>query len=98
MSNPTSACWLLPDLGHYHHPRIRAAAAAGPAPAYVLEVHNRPGFAEFRYEPGPDAGYAVERVSGSVAASLDRLRPAVVFINGWAERSCVRRPPLVPAI
>ncbi|HEY1381633.1 MAG TPA: glycosyltransferase [Gemmataceae bacterium] len=78
-----SACWLLPDLGHYHHPRIRAAAAAGSA--YVLEIHDRPGFAEFRYVPGADAGYEVVRVRESIPASLDRLRPSVVFLNGWAE-------------
>jgi glycosyltransferase involved in cell wall biosynthesis len=83
-----SACWLLPDLGHYHHPRIQAAAA-GPATAYVLEVHDRPGFAEFRYVPGPDARYHVERVSGSIAASLDRLRPSVVFLNGWVGRDAI---------
>jgi glycosyltransferase involved in cell wall biosynthesis len=82
----SSACWLLPDLGHYHHPRIQAAAASGSAQAYILEIHDRPGFAEFRYVPGTDAAYAVEHVRDSIAASLDRLRPSVVFINGWAER------------
>ncbi|HEX4589820.1 MAG TPA: hypothetical protein VH120_07820, partial [Gemmataceae bacterium] len=85
----TSACWLLPDLGHYHHPRIRAAAARGPVPAYVLEIHDRPGFAEFRYVPGTDADYAVEKVRGSIASSLDRLRPSVVFLNGWMDRGAL---------
>jgi glycosyltransferase involved in cell wall biosynthesis len=83
----TSACWLLPDLGHYHHARIQAAAAVGPAPAYVLEVHDRPGFAEFRYVPAADAGYRVDRVRDSIAESLGRLRPSVVFLNGWADGS-----------
>ena len=82
-----SACWLLPDLGHYHHPRIRAAAARGPA--YILEIHDRPGFAEFRYVPGKDAEYAVEKVHGSIAASLDRLQPSVVFLNGWNDRGAL---------
>jgi glycosyltransferase involved in cell wall biosynthesis len=84
--NLASACWLLPDLGHYHHPRIQAAAGSGPVPAYILEIHNRPGFAEFRYVPGVDAKYAVEQVGDSIPAALDRLRPSVVFVNGWAER------------
>src|SRR3954447_3100458 len=79
-----SACWLLPDLGHYHHARIQAAAA-GPVPAYILEVHDRPGFAEFRYVPGAGARYDVVRVQGSIAASLEKLRPSVVFLNGWAD-------------
>jgi glycosyltransferase involved in cell wall biosynthesis len=87
MPDLRSACWLLPDLGHYHHPRIRAAAARGPA--YVLEIHDRPGFAEFRYVPGKDAEYAVEKVQGSIAASLDRLRPSVVFLNGWNDRGAL---------
>lgn len=82
-STKTSACWLLPDLGHYHHSRIQAAAAVGPA--YVLEIHDRPGFPEFRYVPGSDANYKVERVRQSVEQSLDELRPDVVFLNGWAE-------------
>jgi glycosyltransferase involved in cell wall biosynthesis len=82
----TSACWLLPDLGHYHHPRIQAAATSGPVPAYVLEIHDRPGFTEFRYVPEEDAGYAVERVRHSVSASLDQLRPGVLFLNGWVDR------------
>jgi glycosyltransferase involved in cell wall biosynthesis len=82
----TSACWLLPDLGHYHHPRIQAAATNGSARAYILEVHDRPGFAEFRYVPGADAKYVVERVQESIAASLDKLRPSVVFLNGWVDR------------
>jgi glycosyltransferase involved in cell wall biosynthesis len=81
-----SACWLLPDLGHYHHPRIQAAAGRGPVPAFILEIHDRPGFPEFRYVPGADAKYAVERVRDSIPTSLDRLRPSVVFVNGWAER------------
>jgi glycosyltransferase involved in cell wall biosynthesis len=81
----TSACWLLPDLGHYHHARIHAAAA-GPVRAYVLEAHDRPGFAEFRYVPSAGANYTVERAQGSIAESLDRLRPSVIFLNGWAER------------
>src|SRR5215207_413958 len=84
-----TACWLLPDLGHYHHARIQAAAAAGPVPAYVLEIHDRPGFAEFRYVPGADARYDVVHVRDSVPASLDRLRPSVVFLNGWAERGAL---------
>ncbi len=83
----TSACWLLPDLGHYHHPRIRAAAAAGRA--YVLEIHGRPGFAEFRYVPAADAGYEVLPVCGSIATALDRLRPTVVFLNGWMDRGAL---------
>jgi glycosyltransferase involved in cell wall biosynthesis len=87
LARPTSACWLLPDLGHYHHARIQAAAAAGPA--YVLEIHDRPGFAEFRYVPGADAVYVVERAHGAVAASLSRLRPSIVFLNGWSDRSAL---------
>jgi glycosyltransferase involved in cell wall biosynthesis len=84
-----SACWLLPDLGHYHHPRIQAAARGGPAPAYILEIHDRPGFAEFRYVPGADAKYGVERVRDSISASLDRLRPSVLFLNGWMDRGAL---------
>src|SRR4051794_8942747 len=83
------ACWLLPDFGHYHHPRIRAAAARGPGPTCVLETHGRPGFAEFRYVPSRDEEYTIERVRGSIAASLDRLRPSVVFLNGWNDRGAL---------
>src|SRR3954469_22869908 len=84
-----TACWLLPDLGHYHHPRIQAAAAAGPVPAYVPGIPDRPGVGQFRYVPGADARYDVVRVQDSVRASLDRLRPSVVFLNGWAERGAL---------
>ena len=86
MPQITSACWLLPDLGHYHHARIQAAAAVATVPTWILEIHGRPGFAEFRYIPDAKEKYAVERVQDSIPASLDRLRPSVLFINGWADR------------
>jgi glycosyltransferase involved in cell wall biosynthesis len=84
-----SVCWLLPDLGHYHHARIQAAAAACSIPACVLEIHGRPGFAEFRYVPGADAKYQLVPVRESISSSLDELRPSVVFLNGWGDRTAL---------
>jgi glycosyltransferase involved in cell wall biosynthesis len=81
-----STCCVLYALGHYHHARLRAAAAAGP-PVTVLEVHGESEFREFRLEsPGEGTNYAVERAHGNVPAALDRLKPDVVFLPGWGDR------------
>src|SRR4051794_5289149 len=81
-----SACCVLYALGHYHHARLRAAAAAGP-PVTALEVHGQSEFREFRLEaPGEGANYAVERANGSVPEALARLKPDVVFLPGWGDR------------
>jgi glycosyltransferase involved in cell wall biosynthesis len=81
-----STCCVLYALGHYHHARLQAAAAAGP-PLTVVEVHGESDFREFRLD-GPVAGasYSVVRAGGRVAESLDRLRPGVVFLPGWGDR------------
>jgi glycosyltransferase involved in cell wall biosynthesis len=77
---------VLYALGHYHHARMRAAAAAGP-PCTVLEIHGQSEFREFRLDaPAAGTNYAVVRAEGLVSRSLDRLGPGIVFLPGWGEK------------
>lgn len=82
-------CWLLPDIGHYHHARVQAAALSGNARTIILEFHGRSGFAEFAHTHRGEACYEVVRVEKSIPVSLDELRPSVVFINGWSGREAL---------
>jgi glycosyltransferase involved in cell wall biosynthesis len=59
MSTVCSACWVLPDIGHYHHGRMQAAAAARAVPCSILEIHGRSGFREFKARPREPRRYRV---------------------------------------
>jgi glycosyltransferase involved in cell wall biosynthesis len=82
-----SACCVIHDIGFYHHARMQAAAAGGPCS--VVEIHGRSAYPEFKYNPGAEAKYAVVPMAGSIVAALEKLRPGVVFLPGWADRTAL---------
>ena len=94
----TRLCWVLPDLGHYHHARIAAYAARGEATVSVIAVGGKGLFAEFAHRAaGPPAYRTVtlfpgtsfadvpaKEVARAVASALDAEGCDVLLAQGWA--------------
>jgi len=93
-------CWVLPDVGFYHHARIESFARSWPAPVVVLEVSDTSRFNQFKRQ-----GYGVEQyelvtlfksqhyeqiarveMSEAIHRTLDQIRPDLVVLQGWGPR------------
>jgi glycosyltransferase involved in cell wall biosynthesis len=99
MSDIGTLCWVLPDVGHYHHARISALAMLGRMGIVVLSIGGISGFREFRLREDAAGSYRLRtlfpqdfyadlpprRVKIALHAELQHLAPAVVLIQGWSE-------------
>jgi glycosyltransferase involved in cell wall biosynthesis len=94
-------CWVLPDVGNYHHARFETyarKAREAEVDSFIIEVSGRSEFHEFRSNVTslnyktitlfPDI--PLERIStGDVCViwrALDRISPQVVCVPGWGGR------------
>lgn len=91
--------WVVPDLSHYHVPRIEAFARLDAAEVHVIELSDTGGFKAFRASNRQARTFGVEtlfhgiffdnidigELRDKLFAALDRLRPDVLLVQGWAE-------------
>lgn len=94
-------CWVLPDVGHYHHVRFdtygRKACEAG-TESFIIEIGGRSEFAEFKSN-SISSNYTKltlfpeiwsERISIRdiyiIWRTLDSISPEVVCVPGWGSR------------
>ena len=91
--------WVLPDVGHYHVPRISAFAELGEADVHVVALSDTGGFKEFKAAEDQEASFTYhvlfhgvyyadldrQELRAKLFAMLERLRPTTLLIQGWAE-------------
>lgn len=95
-------CWLVDNLGHYHAARMRALLDARRHDLSVVEVDGRAGFREFGADAAAVEGLPLRTLfgpgrsriglmplRGALYQALDAVRPDVLFVNGWSQRSAV---------
>lgn len=97
-------CWVLPDIGFYHHVRLEAAACESDLKVCALELHGQSGFKEFKWQPTGSFSYQVVSLpsaqdsrNSTVAASgpkklsaaLSAIDPDFVAVPGWSGREAI---------
>lgn len=92
-------CWVVPDLGYYHHARIEAFARRSSMRVTVLEMCDTSAFREFKLGAVRDSHYQTmtlyrDRYFADVAPgeccraigqALDQLRPDLLLVQGWSD-------------
>jgi 1,2-diacylglycerol 3-alpha-glucosyltransferase len=95
---PVAVAWHR--FGPYHHARLRAGAALLPVVGVEITsvdrvnrwapVEGADGFRKLTVFDGEDVGLLPAREARRrLAAALDALRPRVVAVSGWADRSAL---------
>jgi 1,2-diacylglycerol 3-alpha-glucosyltransferase len=93
----SSVCWVLPDIGFYHHARIECFARSWPSPVVVLEVSDTSRFQQFKRQRSGAEQYelvtlfksrhyeqlARHEMSQAIHKALDEIRPDLVLLQGW---------------
>ncbi len=96
-------CWMVVDIGNYHHARMQALALKVGIEATFLELIDRSDYPEFKKIDGLIGDYKVctafpgrnvsaissEEFTGKLFSTLDRINPDVLCVNGWSERSAI---------
>jgi 1,2-diacylglycerol 3-alpha-glucosyltransferase len=97
LARSRSIAWVLVSTTHYHHARMAAFAEAWRHPANIIQITDtdsvralearpeRLPYALHTLLPGVPCHEALHRaLGGLLSRALDRVRPAVVCINGWS--------------
>lgn len=92
-------CWVVPDLGYYHHARIEAFARRSSMRVTVLEMSDTSAFREFKLSVVRDAHYrtmtlyrdryfadiAPAESCRAIGRALDQLNPDLLLVQGWSD-------------
>jgi glycosyltransferase involved in cell wall biosynthesis len=95
---PTSVCYIVRDLGHYHDARLEGAARRTALDVSVIEMCNRSKYPAFDRAPSDGCGYErytlfpgrmfkdipLRDLRSALASKLTLLAPQVLAVPGWS--------------